>query len=73
MLEEHCNITDASITTFGSVLFNDLVFLEARMFKIIASFAAENMGKKGCFQVWTGHKLLYCMKSGTQKGKYLRN
>jgi len=46
MLEEHqhCYITDASITTCKSELFNDLVVLEARMFKIIASFAAENMG-----------------------------
>jgi len=54
MLERHCYITDASITTFKSELFTDLVVLEARMFKIIANFAAENMGKKGvirCGQV----------------------
>ena len=30
-------------------------------------------GQKQCFQVWTGQKLLYCMKRGTQKGKYLKN
>jgi len=47
MLEENCYITDASITTFKNELFNDLVVLEAKIFKIIASFAAENMGKKG--------------------------
>jgi len=46
MLEEHCYITDASITTFRSELFNDMVVVEARMFKIIASFTAENMSKK---------------------------
>jgi len=34
MLEEHCYITDASITTFKSELFNDLVVLEARMLKL---------------------------------------
>jgi len=51
MLEVQCYITDASITTFKSELFKGLVFLEARMFNIIANFAAENMGKKGCFQV----------------------
>jgi len=50
-----------------------MVVLETRMFKIIASFTAENMGKERCFQVWTGQKLLYCMKRGTQKGKYLKN
>ena len=47
MLEEHCHVTDASITTFKNELFNDLVASEARIFKIIARFAAENMGKKG--------------------------
>ena len=46
MLEEHCYIIDASVTTFRSELFNDLVVLEEKMFKIIASFAVENMGKK---------------------------
>jgi len=46
------------------VIFNNLVVLEARMFKIIASFAAESTRKKGCYQVWTGQKLLYCMKRG---------
>jgi len=30
----------------GGELFNDLIVLEARMFKIIANVAAENMGKK---------------------------
>jgi len=50
MLEEHCYITDASITTFRSELFNDMVVVEARMFKIIASFTAENMSKKGVFR-----------------------
>jgi len=49
MLEEHCYIIDASITTFRSELCNDLVVLEARMFKTITSFAVENMGKKGVF------------------------
>jgi len=44
MLEEHSCITDAYITTFRSELFNGLV-LEARIFKIIVSFATENMGK----------------------------
>jgi len=47
MMEERCCITDASITTFKSELFNDLLLLETKVFKIIASFAAENMGKKG--------------------------
>jgi len=37
------------------------------MFKIFASFAAENMGKKGYYQVWAGQKVLHCMKSGTQQ------
>jgi len=41
------------------------------MFKTIASFAAENMGKKGVIS--TGEKLLHCMKGGTHKSKYLRN
>jgi len=72
-LEEHCYITDVSITTFRSELCNNLVVLEARMFKTITSFAAENMGNKGGYQVWTGQQLLYCMKRGTQKGNYLRN
>jgi len=73
MLKEHCYITDASITTFRSELFYYMVVLEARIFKIVASFTAENMDKKRCFQVWTGQKLLYCKKRGTQKGKYLKN
>jgi len=54
MLEEHIYITYASSTTFKGELFNDLVVMEARMFKFIVSFAAENMGKKGvnrCGQV----------------------
>jgi len=51
MLEEQCYITDSFITTFKSELFKGLVVLEARMFNIIANFAAKNMGKKGCFQV----------------------
>jgi len=42
-------ISDASITTFRSELINDRVVWEARMFKIMANFAAENMGKIGCF------------------------
>jgi len=46
MLEEHCYIIDASVTTFRSELFNDLVVFKARMFKIIASFTAANLGKK---------------------------
>jgi len=50
LLEEHCYITDASITTFKGELFNDLVVLKARTFEIITSFAAENMGKKGVFR-----------------------
>jgi len=45
MLEERCYVTDVSITTFKNELFNDLVVLEARIFNIIARFAAENMGK----------------------------
>jgi len=32
---------------FKSELFNNLVVLEARMFKTIASFAAENIAKNG--------------------------
>jgi len=51
MLEEQCYIYDASITTFKSELFKVLVVLEAIIFNIIASFATENMGKIGCFQV----------------------
>jgi len=51
MLEENCYTTDASIITFSSELSKDLVVLEARSFKIIASFGAETMGKKGCYQV----------------------
>ena len=47
--------------------------MEARIFKVNASFAAETMGKKGCNEVWTGQKLLHCMKRGTQKDKYLKN
>jgi len=73
MLEEHCYMTDASITAFKGELFNDLVILEARMFKIIASFAAENMDKKRGYQVLTDQKILYCMKRSTQEGKYLTN
>jgi len=73
MFAEHCYTTDASITTFRSALCNDLVDLEATMFKIIAKFATENMGTKVCFQVWTRQKFLYCMKRGTQKDKYLKN
>jgi len=38
--------TSSSIATFKNELFNDLVVVEARIFKIIASFTAENMGKK---------------------------
>jgi len=72
-LDEHCYITDVSITTSKSELFNNLVVLEARMFKIVASFAAETMGKKGCYQMWTDQKLLHCMMRDTQKGKYLKN
>jgi len=53
-MEDHCYITDASITTFRNEFFNNLVVFEARMFKIIVCFAAENMGKKECYQVWTG-------------------
>jgi len=71
MLEEHCYITDASNKTFKGPLFNDLVVLEARMFKIIARFLLKILGKRGGYQVWIGQKLLYCMKRGTQKGKYL--
>jgi len=67
MLEGHY-LTDAFITAFKGELFNDLVVLEARMFKIIASLAAEDMGKKWSYQMRTGQKLLYCMKRGTQKG-----
>ena len=67
MLEEHCYITDASITTFRSELFNNLVILEARKFEIMASFFCWKYEKKGCCQVWTGQKLLFCMKRGTQK------
>jgi len=50
LLEEHCYITDTSIK---SELY-DPVVVETRIFKIIVSFAAENMGKKGvirCRQV----------------------
>jgi len=43
------------------------------MFKIIASFAAENIGKKAFDEVWIGQKLLYGMKRDAQKGKYLTN
>jgi len=50
MFAEHCYTTDASITTFRSALCNDLVDLEVRMFKIIAKFATENMGKKAVFK-----------------------
>jgi len=67
MLEEHCYMTDASITAFKGELFNDLVILEARMFKIIASFAAENMDKKRGYQVLTDQKILYCMKRVLRK------
>ena len=45
MLEEQCYIFDASITTCKSELFNNLVVLEARMFKFIPSFAAKNIDK----------------------------
>ena len=47
-------ISDASITTFRSELINDRVVWKA---KIMANFAAENMGKIGCFQVRTGQKV----------------
>ena len=73
MLEELCYVTNVSITTYRSELFNDLIVLEARTFKIITSFAAENMGKKGCYQVLSVQKLLHCMQRGTYKGKYLKN
>jgi len=46
MLEEHCYITDASIPMFKNELFNDLVVLQTKMINVIASFDAENMGKK---------------------------
>jgi len=71
-LEEHCYLIDVSIATSKSEL-NNLVVLEARIFKIVASFSAENTGKKGCYQVWTDKKLLHCMMRSTQKGKYLKN
>jgi len=58
--EEHCYITDASVATVKNELINDLVVLETKIFKIIANFAAENIGKKGGYQVWTGQKLLHC-------------
>jgi len=38
MLEEHCYITDASITTFKNELFNDLVVLQTKMINVIAKF-----------------------------------
>jgi len=40
ILEQHCYITDASISTFENELLNNLDVTEARIFKIIASFAA---------------------------------
>jgi len=45
--EEHCYITDASLTTLSNELINDLVVLETKNNQIIASFAAKNVGKKG--------------------------
>ena len=48
MLKEDCHITYASITTFKNELIIDLIALET---KIIASFPAENMDKKGGFRL----------------------
>jgi len=59
--------TDASITAFLGEFFNDLVVLEPRMFKIITSFAAENMGKKWGLPGVDRLKILHCMKKGTRK------
>ena len=60
MLGEYCYISDASITTFKNELFNDLVVLETKIFKIFRSFAAENRQKevsgvdrsKICYIAW---------------------
>jgi len=43
------------------------------MFKIIASFAAENMGNKGVIRCEQAKHYCIAVKGGTQKGKYLRN
>jgi len=45
-LEEHCYITDASITTFKSELFNNLVVLEARMIKFIVGLLLKKWAKR---------------------------
>jgi len=63
-LEEHCYVTDAFITTSKSELFNNLVVLEARMFKIVASFAAENTGKNGCYQGVDRSKIIILHEEG---------
>jgi len=41
--------------------------------KLSQALLLKMWAKKGCFQVWTGKILLYCMKRGTKKGKYLMN
>jgi len=50
-LEEHCSITVASITTFRSELFDDLIVLEAKMFKLLQVLLLKIWAKKGVFSV----------------------
>ena len=58
MLEEHCYITDASITTFKNELFNDLVVLQTKMINVIAKFWCWKHGQKKQLSVVERSKIL---------------
>jgi len=47
MLEEHCYITDVSFTIFKNELFNNLVVLETKIFKLLQSLLQKRWAKKG--------------------------
>jgi len=47
MLEEHCYITDAFITTFKNEVFNNLLLLEKKSAKLMQILLLKMWAKKG--------------------------
>ena len=69
MLEEHCYMSDASITTFKSQLLMIWLSCKRECSKLSQVLLLKIWAKKWvtrCGQV----KVLHCMKKDTQKGKY---
>ena len=75
VLEEHCYVTDASITSYN---LKEWVFKQSgclgnkKYSKLLQVLLLKTSAKRGN-QLWRGQKLLHCMKKGIQKSKYPKN